>query len=93
MFTGLRHTSHGIDRWLASSLLVVMVSLATLYISALVALAAAVVPVYCLWRGKVAVAARDWDRYVRFHTLWHITGPIAATFVLVQVQAATKILA
>jgi hypothetical protein len=92
-WTGRAHVSHGVDRWLASSLLVAMVVLASSQLSVAHALAAAALPLYCLRRGKLAVAEADWPRYVVWHSMWHLTGPVVACAVLVRINAVSSVLA
>ena len=88
MHTGHRHVSHGVDRWLATSMLVVTVVLTAMNLGPEIALVAVTPPLVFQLKGQAAVRDRRWDAYVLNHTLWHVVGGFAAAYVLHNVQLA-----
>ena len=80
------HILHGIDRWLATLLVIYMYYITIKYYNKWYILLAGLIPVYCVYLSKVAAKRKDWDMYVFNQTTWHITGPIIACYVLKEIQ-------
>ena len=76
VYSGVPHVTHGIDRWLSTFMALRLVVLTKRYMYL------AVIPFYCFYQSKRALANRDYRAYVLYHTLWHVSGPLLATAVL-----------
>jgi len=76
VYAGVPHVTHGIDRWLSTFMTLRLVVLTRRYMYL------GVIPFYCFYRSKRAVANRDYRAYVLYHTLWHVSGPVIAASVL-----------
>ena len=82
---------HGIDRLLATSMTLSMIFITIKYYNILYAIIGSFLPIYFIYQCKVATAKKDWDKYVFNQTLWHITGPIIASFILYKIQLKHKL--
>jgi len=80
------HVLHGIDRWLATLLVIYMIYITIKYYNKWYILCSGFIPIYCVYLSKIAAKRKDWDMYVLNQTIWHITGPIIASYVLQQIQ-------
>ena len=81
---------HGIDRWLVAILTITMIIITLIYLN-IKYIILAIPPLYFVYKSKEASNERDWDKYVINHTLWHITGPLIASYVLYKIQLKHKL--
>ena len=44
--------------------------------------ALALPPLFCLYLSKRAVLAADWEKFVLWHTLWHVGGVSGASYIM-----------
>ena len=73
IYAGVPHVSHGLDRCLSTALTGHMAWYVARHYGWYVFLG--VIPIGFLYADMRAVRRKDWGAYVRYHTLWHITGP------------------
>ncbi len=80
----------GIDRLMATLMVLVMIAITYYYLEPIY-LVGAVPPVYFVFQSKQASTNYNWSKMVVNQTLWHITGPIIASFVLYKIQLKYKL--
>lgn len=85
LWSGKRHISHGLDRWLSTSLIIFMIIISSYHLGWYTVIFAAP-PIYYLYKGKCAVSQRNYKEYEYNHTLWHLTSPICGSIVLWIIQ-------
>ena len=69
---GRPHVTHGIDRWLSTALVLHIAWHMGWYAFL------GVIPAGFMYAGMRAVRRRDWEGYVLYHTMWHVSGPLIA---------------
>ena len=74
---------HGLDRWFATLLVLIMFILTSQYYSLWDTICYAFLPLYFVYMSK---SASTMKAYIFNHTMWHITGPIIASYVLYNIQ-------
>lgn len=74
IYSGITHISHGIDRWVSSILVFIMIIIATIIINPIEYLLF-LIPIFFLQMGKYCAKNNKWNGYVFYHTGWHIIGP------------------
>lgn len=72
-----QHISHGIDRWFATSLVIITIYLCIRYLSFKESFFYGVIPISCLYLAKTASNINDINLYNISQTFWHITSPIS----------------
>lgn len=85
LWSGRRHISHGLDRWLSTSLIIIMIIISSCHLG-LYTIIPATPPIYFLHQGKCAIKQRNYPAYVFNHTLWHFVSPISGSIVLWIIQ-------
>ena len=80
--TGRDSLWHPIDKWLASTNTVVMILFGSSVISPRAALLLAVVPLTCFYQALRGTHTNDFNRFVRWHCLWHVTAAGIASWLL-----------
>jgi|SaaInlStandDraft_5_1057022.scaffolds.fasta_scaffold129942_2 hypothetical protein len=78
--TGINHISHGIDRWFATSMTVLMTFMGVHFVSTGTMLLL-LPPLLCFFNSKLAVKKRAFGSYIFYHTLWHIVGGSMCAYV------------
>ena len=81
----------GIDRLLATLMVISMMIITYKYYNIWYMLIGAFFPLYFVYQSKMSGFNDDWESYVFNHAMWHITGPIIASFILYQIQLKHKL--
>ena len=80
----------GIDRLLATLMVILMIIITYHYLDAIY-LIGAIPPIYFVLQSKAAADKYKWNKMVVNQTLWHITGPIIASYILYKIQLKNKL--
>tara|TARA_X000000368_G_scaffold266107_1_gene210759 strand:+ start:1550 stop:2041 length:492 start_codon:yes stop_codon:yes gene_type:complete len=72
-WSGEKHWSHGVDKWHASSFLLLMIFLSGKNIHILYPVLV-LYPLYNWWYAREAVKEYNWNNYVYYHSMWHWSG-------------------
>ena len=86
-----RSAIHGIDRLMATSMVLSMIIISLRYYSIWFTVVGAFFPVYFVYLSKVYTEKKDWDNYVFYQSAWHVTGPIIVSYVLYDIQKKHKL--
>ena len=81
---------YGIDRLLATLMVIIMIIITFIYLDKIYLLGA-IPPIYFVFQSKQASNNYDWDKMVFNQTLWHITGPLIASYILYKIQLKHKL--
>ena len=81
---------YGIDRLMATTMVLSMIIITYLYLDKIY-LIGAIPPIYFVSQSKAASANYEWDKMVINQTMWHITGPLIAAYVLYKIQLKNKL--
>mgnify|MGYP001170784128 CR=1 FL=1 len=72
-WSGRNHWCHGLDKWHASSFLLLMIILSAKNIHILYPICV-LYPLYNWWYAREALKEYNWDNYVYYHSMWHWSG-------------------
>jgi len=75
------HISHGIDRWFATTLVMITIYLCSRYLSFFNTIYYGIIPLSSLYLAKIASTINDMNLYNISQTIWHITSPISCCLV------------
>lgn len=81
----INNVSHGMDRWLATSLVGLSVYMSLRYIGFIQTILLGSVPLSFLYLAKKASVTNNEKQYNFTQTLWHLTSPFIASYVLYKV--------
>ena len=81
----VEHVSHGMDRWLATSLVGLSVYMSLRYIGFIQTILLGSVPLSFLYLAKKASVTNNEKQYNFTQTLWHLTSPFIGSYVLYKV--------
>jgi hypothetical protein len=81
------HVLHGVDRLLATAMVISAIGITAHYLSPAFALAGSLLPLFFVYQSMMAAKERNWDKYVLNHTLWHITGPIIVSYAFHKIES------
>ena len=81
---------YGIDRLTATLMVLTMIVITFVYLDKIY-LIGAIPPIYFVSQSKIASTNYDWDKMVINQSMWHITGPLIAAYVLYKIQLKNKL--
>lgn len=80
-YVGQDHLVQGIDRWLATLMMIRLTVLFVLKTSIADAAAMLVIPISCFLFANKAKGERSLPKWIFYHTLWHFSGGAASAWV------------
>ena len=81
---------YGVDRLMATLMVLTMIVITFVYLDKIY-LIGAIPPIYFVSQSKAASTNYNWDKMVINQSMWHITGPLIAAYVLYKIQLKNKL--